>query len=48
MLNTRFRKKSGIIYCKSRSDCEKLAETLKRNHRIKCDYYHAALNYNKR
>ena len=41
LLNTRFAKKCGIIYCISRKDCEKLAETLKRNYKIRCDYYHA-------
>ena len=30
MLTTRFRGKSGIIYCLSRKDCERLAENLKR------------------
>jgi bloom syndrome protein len=48
MLKKRFRGKSGIIYCISRKDCEKLAENLKRNHNIKCDYYHAELPYSKR
>lgn len=32
MLKTRFRGKSGIIYCISRKECEKLAEILKRNY----------------
>ena len=48
MLRTRFRGKSGIIYCISRKDCEKLAEVLKRNYQMKCDFYHAELSYNKR
>lgn len=29
MLNTRFKNKSGIIYCQSRKDCEKLSDTLR-------------------
>ena len=48
MLKTRFNGKSGIIYCISRKDCEKLAENLKKNHGIKCDYYHARLPYKRR
>lgn len=48
MLRTRFRGKSGIIYCISRKECEKLAETLAKNYHIKCDYYHAELSYNRR
>jgi RecQ family ATP-dependent DNA helicase len=32
LLKTRFKNKSGIIYCVSKKDCEKLAETLKRNY----------------
>lgn len=48
MLRTRFRGKCGIIYCVSRKECEKLAEILKRNYAIKCDYYHAEITYNRR
>lgn len=45
MLKTRFHQKSGIIYCLSRKDCEKLSENLRINHKIPCDYYHADLPY---
>lgn len=45
MLRTRFRGKSGIIYCISRKECEKLAEVLSKNYSIKCDYYHAELSH---
>ena len=48
MLTTRFKGKCGIIYCISRKDCEKLAENLKRNYRIACDFYHADLPYARR
>ena len=48
MLKTRFKGKSGIIYCISRKDCEKLAENLKRSHKVKCDFYHADLPYDRR
>ena len=48
MLKSRFKGKCGIIYCVSRKECEKLSEILKRNYNIKCDYYHADVNYNRR
>ena len=48
MLRSRFRNKTGIIYCISRKECEKLSEILKRTYGIKCDYYHAELPYEKR
>lgn len=48
LLRSRFKNKSGIIYCISRKECEKLSETLKRNYNIKCDFYHAELTYTKR
>ena len=47
-MRTKFHRKSGIIYCISRKDCEKLAESLKRNYYIKCDFYHADLPYGRR
>ena len=48
MLRSRFRNKTGIIYCISRKECEKLSEILKRTYGIKCDYYHSELPYEKR
>ena len=48
MLKTRFKGKCGIIYCISRKECEKLAENLKRNHGVKCDFYHADLPISRR
>ena len=48
LLKNRFKRKSGIIYCISRKECEKLAENLKRNHSVKCDFYHADLSQQKR
>ena len=48
LLKTRFKGKCGIIYCISRKNCEKYAETLKRSHGIKCDFYHADIPYAKR
>ena len=43
LIRNRFKDKTGIVYCTSRKDCEKLSETLKRNYNIRCDYYHAEL-----
>jgi bloom syndrome protein len=48
LLKTRFKAKSGIIYCLSRKDCEKLSENLRINHKIPCDFYHAELPYRQR
>ena len=48
MLRSRFKNRSGIIYCISRKDCERLAETLKYNYKVKCDFYHADLPYARR
>jgi bloom syndrome protein len=48
MLKNRFKGKSGIVYCISRKDCENLSEVLKRNHGVKCDFYHADLPYRQR
>ena len=43
LLKTRLEKQSGIIYCISRKDCERLSENLRYNHGIKVEYYHAEL-----
>ena len=48
LLKLRFKGKSGIIYCLSRKDCERLADTLKQNFKIACDFYHAEMTYAKR
>jgi bloom syndrome protein len=48
LLLTRFKNKSGIIYCISKKDCEKLSETLGDKHDIKCSFYHAGLTHVKR
>lgn len=34
---------SGIIYCLSRKNCEKLAESLSQKHRIRAAHYHAGM-----
>ena len=48
LIKTRFKQKCGIIYCLTRKECEKLAEILKRNYGIKCDFYHGDLPYSRR
>ena len=40
-LKTRFKGQSGIVYCPSRKNCEKLAENLTQKYGISADYYHA-------
>ncbi|XP_065568464.1 recQ-like DNA helicase Blm [Artemia franciscana] len=42
-IKTRFTRQSGIIYCFSRSDCDQLAQNLKRAG-IKAESYHAGLS----
>ncbi|KAL2815786.1 hypothetical protein BDW59DRAFT_13520 [Aspergillus cavernicola] len=39
-----YRNKSGIVYCFSRSACEKVAKSLREGHRIKAEHYHAGLS----
>ena len=38
----------AIIYCKSRKDTETISNQLRMKHRIKCAYYHAGLDTEKR
>lgn len=47
-MKLRFKGKSGIIYCNTKKECERLNEVLMRNYKIKCDFYHAGLSYPKR
>lgn len=39
-----YNNKTGIIYCNSKADCEKIAKILKKNHQINCAFYHAGLS----
>ncbi|CAI2366332.1 unnamed protein product [Moneuplotes crassus] len=39
---------TGIIYCLSKKECQELAFKLTNVFKIKCDYYHAEMNDNKR
>lgn len=48
LLKTRFKGLSGIIYCISRKNCEKLAKDLVTKFNVKCDFYHAELPMRKR
>lgn len=43
LIQQRFNKKSGIIYCLSRNECDDVADALKKN-RIKALAYHAGLS----
>ncbi|KAL4869058.1 hypothetical protein BDV12DRAFT_88620 [Aspergillus spectabilis] len=42
-ITTSYRRQCGIIYCLSRNSCEKVAEALRKDHRIKAEHYHAGL-----
>lgn len=48
MLSTKFKNKSGLIYCLSRKDCEKLCHKLQNNYNIKCEFYHADIPITRR
>lgn len=42
------RDETGIIYCLSTKDCENVAKCLRREYKIKADFYHAKINNEKR
>ncbi|KAL5343625.1 hypothetical protein BJX70DRAFT_116430 [Aspergillus crustosus] len=42
-ITTSYRNKCGIVYCLSRNSCEKVADTLRKDHGIKAEHYHAGL-----
>ncbi|KAL1970111.1 hypothetical protein VTN77DRAFT_6516 [Rasamsonia byssochlamydoides] len=44
IITSSYRDKAGIVYCLSRSDCEKVAEKLKAEHGIKATHYHAGMD----
>lgn len=46
MIYTKYPNQSGIVYCHSRNECKRIADTL--SVFIKADYYHAGLDDNKR
>ena len=39
---------SGILYCPSRKQCEKVANKLSKAYQIKCGYYHAGMTNQRR
>lgn len=47
-IKTKHPKSSGLIYCISRKDCERIAKNLKRNYQISAKFYHAELKLEKR
>lgn len=44
MINTSYRNQSGIIYCLSRQNCEKIAEKLREEYKIQAQHYHAGMD----
>ncbi|CAO3609581.1 unnamed protein product [Mucor hiemalis] len=42
------RNQSGIIYCCTKKDCEKVAEELRNNYRVSIRHYHAAMSTEER
>ncbi|KAJ9257353.1 hypothetical protein DTO207G8_2107 [Paecilomyces variotii] len=47
-ITTYYKGQSGIIYCLSRNDCQKVAEQLKKEYRIKAEFYHAGMDSSSR
>ncbi|PWY70964.1 recQ family helicase MusN [Aspergillus heteromorphus CBS 117.55] len=43
-ISTSYKNKSGIVYCLSRKTCEKVAEQLRDEHRVKAEHYHAGMD----
>ena len=48
IINKHYKNKTGLIYCNSKADCEKISKILKKNHDINCDFYHSSLSEKKR
>jgi len=44
MINNSYRNQSGIIYCLSRQNCEKIAEKLREEYNIEAQHYHAGMD----
>lgn len=42
-ITSTYRNQCGIIYCLSRKTCEKVAEDLRKKHKLKAQHYHAAM-----
>ncbi len=43
-INFHHKGESGIVYCLSRSNCEKIAERLRKEYHIKAQHYHAGMD----
>lgn len=43
-INGSYRNQSGIIYCLSRQNCEKIAKKLRDEHHLKAEHYHAGMD----
>lgn len=43
-IQTLYKNQSGIIYCLSRKNCEKVAESLREQHHITAEHYHAGMD----
>jgi bloom syndrome protein len=43
LINTKYPKQTGIVYCLSRKNCEDLAKVLRDEYKIKAHHYHALL-----
>ncbi|KAJ2360950.1 ATP-dependent DNA helicase sgs1, partial [Coemansia sp. RSA 2610] len=43
LITTRHPGESGIIYCKSKKDCEQMAHDLRATHQLRAEHYHAGL-----
>lgn len=48
LIKSKYPDSTGLIYCVSKKDCEKVAKFLKTNHKFKASYYHAELKPEKR
>ena len=48
IINKYYKNKTGLIYCNSKADCEKISKILSKNYNISCDFYHASLTSLKR
>lgn len=43
-IKSAYKNQSGIIYCLSRRNCEKIAEQLRKDYKIKAHHYHAGMD----